>query len=173
MSFRRRTSAVILAGAITGVVSGLALGVIWWQLAPRVPLVVRSGNALPLDYQPDGFLAADVSYALLALLAGISVTIGLLVMRREHPISVLVGGLLAGAIGSVLMWFVGTHLGSVDIAGLVATTADETVVEAPLKVTMPALLLLWPIAATLVIVVVTFTDWWAERKARTGIEADI
>ena len=164
MTFRRRTSAVLAAGVASGVASGLALGVIWWQLAPRVPMVVRSSGAFPAHYQPDGYIADDVSFAVLAMLAGIAVTVGLLVIRREHPISVLAGGLIAGAIGSILMWFVGTHLGSVDIDGLVATTTDEALVEAPLKITMPALVLIWPLAAAFVIVLVTFADWWSERK---------
>lgn len=170
MSFLRRTSAVVTAGVVVGAVSGLALGVIWWRLAPRVPLVVRTGVTYPANYQPDGYLAADVSFAVLALLAGLAVTIGLLVMRREHPMSVLLASLLAGAVGSVLMWFVGSRLGSVDIEGLIATTMDESVIEAPLKVSMPALLLVWPITAALVIFVVSFSDWWsaAKRNARQG-----
>ena len=170
MSFLRRTSAVIVAGVVVGAVSGLALGVIWWRLAPRVPLVVRSGSTYPANYQPDGYLAADVSFAVLALFAGLAVTIGLLVMRREHPLSVLVSGVIAGGIGSFLMWFVGSRLGSVDIAGLVATTMDEAVIEAPLKVSMPALLLVWPITAAIVIFAVSFADWWgaAKENARSG-----
>ncbi|MSO27697.1 MAG: hypothetical protein EXQ60_06510 [Candidatus Nanopelagicales bacterium] len=164
MSFLRRTSAVVTAGFVVGAVSGLALGVIWWRLAPRVPLVVRSGGAYPANYQPDGYLAADVSFGALALFAGLAVTIGLLVMRREHPLSVLVASLLAGGVGSVLMWFVGTRLGSVDIDGLVATTMDEGVIEAPLKISMPALLLVWPITAALMIFAVSFADWWGEAK---------
>ena len=115
-------------------------------------------------------MAADVSFAVLALFAGLAVTIGLLVMRREHPLSVLVAGVIAGGIGSFLMWFVGSRLGSVDIAGLVATTMDEAVIEAPLKVSMPALLLVWPITAAIVIFAVSFADWWgaAKENARSG-----
>ena len=170
MTFIRRTSAVITAGLAVGALSGLALGVIWWRLAPRVPLVVRSGDAYPANYQPDGYLAADVSFAALAIFAGLAVTIGLLVMRREHPLSVLVAGLLAGGVGSILMWFVGSRLGSVDITGLIATTMDEAVIEAPLKVSMPALLLVWPITVALVIFAVSFADWWgaAKKNARSS-----
>ena len=38
MTTARKASAVLVAGLITGLVAGLALGVVWWKLAPRVPL---------------------------------------------------------------------------------------------------------------------------------------
>ena len=54
----RRASFVIIAGLIVGLVSGLALGVVWWRLAPRVDLVVQPGVSYPQGYQPEGYLGA-------------------------------------------------------------------------------------------------------------------
>ena len=62
------------------------------------------------------------------------------------------------------MWLVGSRLGSVDIAGLSATIEDKVVVEAPLVLTMPAILLVWPATAALVVTVVAFADWWAALR---------
>ena len=164
MTFIRRTTSVLTAGIVIGVVAGAGLGVVWWRLAPRVSVVVRPDSVFPANYQPDGYLGADVSYAALACLAGVAITIGLVNMRREHLLSSLWAALISGAIGSGLMWLVGSRLGSVDIAGLSATIEDKVVVEAPLVLTMPAILLVWPATAALVVTVVAFADWWAELR---------
>ena len=115
MSTARKASAVIVAGLVVGLVSGLALGVVWWRLAPRVPLVVRPGDSFPQGYQPEGYLASEAAFGALALIAGVAITIGLANMRRDRLLSVLIAGLLSGVVGTAAMWFVGTRLGSVDI----------------------------------------------------------
>jgi hypothetical protein len=169
MNTARKTSAVIIAGVIVGLVSGLALGVVWWRLAPRVPLVVQPGGTFPQGYQPEGYLAADAAFGALAVIAGVAITIGLANMRREHLFSVLIAGLLSGIIGTAAMWWVGTRLGSVDIQGLSATTTTDLVVDAPLKVAMPGMFLLWPIASALVVTILALSDWISEvRFARRG-----
>lgn len=165
----RDSATALAAGLLVGVLAGGALGVLWWRLAPRVPLVVRPGDAFPQGYQPDGYLAADVTFAVLGIIAGIAVAIGLITIRRHHLVWALSAGLLAGGIGSAAMWFVGRRLGSVDIEGLIATTTEDVVVDAPLQVSMPAVLLLWPIATALVVTIAAFADWWSEfRDARRG-----
>lgn len=165
MTTARKASAVIVAGLIVGLVSGLALGVVWWRLAPRVPVVVQPGGTFPQGFQPEGYLAADAAFGLLGLIAGIAITIGLANMRREHLASVLVAGLLSGAVGVAAMWFVGTRLGSVDIAGLSATTAEDVVVDAPLQVAMPGMFLMWPLGAALVVTILALSDWIQEFRA--------
>ena len=164
MTLVRRTSSVLVMGLLIGAIGGAALGVLWWRLAPRVSVVVRPDTVFPAAYQPDGYIAADVAFAALALVAGIAVTIGLIRMRREHLIASLFASLLAGCVGSALMWFVGTRLGSVDIEGLSATITDKVTVDAPLQLTMPALLLAWPIAAALVVTVFAFAEWLGDVR---------
>lgn len=166
MTVARRATSVIVAGVLVGAIAGVALGVVWWRLAPRVPVVVRPDTVYPANYQPDGYIAADVAFAGLALVAGILVTVGLARMRREHLLSCLAAALLAGGIGSVLMWFVGTRLGHVDIEGLSATIADKVVVDAPLALSMPALMLVWPLTGAIVITVLAYADWWGEFRSR-------
>lgn len=165
----RDAATALAAGIVVGALAGGALGVLWWRLAPRVPLVVRPGDAFPQGYQPDGYIAADVTFAVLGIIAGVAVAIGLITIRRHHLVWALSAGLLAGGIGSAAMWFVGRRLGSVDIEGLIATTTEDVVVDAPLQVSMPAVLLLWPIATTLVVTIAAFADWWSEvRGGRRG-----
>ena len=54
--------------------------------------MVRPGVSYPEAYQPEGYLAADAAFGLLAVVAGVAITIGLANMRREHLASVLVAG---------------------------------------------------------------------------------
>lgn len=163
-SIARRASAVLTAGLISAVVLGLALGVVWWKLAPRVSVIVKSGETWPANYQPDEYLGADVTFGALAILAGIGLTIALIYMRREHLVSTLASSVLSGFVGALLMWFVGTRLGGVDIAGLSGT--EEVTIDAPLQLTLPAMMMMWPLTAAVVISVVAAADWYAAARRR-------
>jgi hypothetical protein len=157
---------VLIAGAVVGLLSGAALGVLWWRLAPRVPIVIQPDGSRPQGFQPEEYLAADIAFAALALVAGVILTVALAAMRRQHLLGVLAAGLVASALGTVAMWQVGTRLGSVDIDGLVATTEVEFVVDAPLAVTMPGVYLVWAIAAATVVAVLALSDLLASYRAR-------
>ena len=165
----RRASYVIFAGLIVGLVSGIALGVVWWKLAPRTPLIVQQGVSYPEGYQPEGSIGAAATFGLLGFIAGIAITIGLANMRRERLLSVLVAGILSGVVGTIAMWVVGTHLGSVDIEGLIATTTEDVTTEAALGVGMTGMFLMWPVAAALIVTILALGDWIVEvRNARRG-----
>ena len=162
MSVKRNASVVVSAGLIFGLVIGASLGVLWWRLAPRIEVVVESGQLV--DFQTKGYLASDISYGALAIVAGLLVTIGLARMRREHLISVLVAGVLSGLVGSLAMWWVGHYLGRVDVAGLAGT--QSAVVEGPLVLHMGAMVMIWSIVAAMVVTVLAFEDWLAGLKKK-------
>ncbi|HAN70956.1 MAG TPA: hypothetical protein DCQ36_05130 [Actinobacteria bacterium] len=164
MTTTRKASAVIVAGLIFGLVSGAALGVVWSALAPRVPTVISPDGVSPDAFQPEQYFSSDIAFGVLALVAGVAVTIGLAYMRREHLASVLVSALLASAVGTAAMWFVGTRLGSVDIEGLQATTTGELVVDGPLQVSLSAMYLMWPLASAGVVTFLALGDWLQERR---------
>jgi hypothetical protein len=172
MSVQRRATFVVAAGLIFGLVIGASLGVLWWRLVPRVPLVIRPDGSAPQGFQPEGYAASDVVFALLCLAAGIAVTIGLARMRREHLLSVLLAALLASAVGTAALWWVGSRLGSVDIEGLVATTETEVVVDGPLQVTLPAAYLTWALGSAVVVTILALADVmhgrWTARSGRSG-----
>ncbi|MFA7324394.1 MAG: hypothetical protein WC005_08550 [Candidatus Nanopelagicales bacterium] len=156
MSTTRKISAVVGMGLVFGSVVGLGLGVLWWRLAPRVEIAG--------DFQSKGFLASDVAFAALAFVAGILITIGLARMRREHLLQVLMAALLSSAVGTFAMWWVGHTLGSVEIDGLSGTLNQQD--KAPLVLHMPAVLLVWPIAAALVVTVLALEDWLSGLRRR-------
>lgn len=158
MSVQRRATFVVAAGLIFGLVIGAGLGVLWWRLVPRVPLVIRPDGPVPQGFQPEGYAASDVIFALLGLVAGVALTVGLARMRREHLLSVLAAALLGAAVGTTAMWWVGSRLGSVDIEGLVATTQVETVVDGPLQVTLPAAFLTWGLGSAIVVTILALAD---------------
>lgn len=160
----RKAPAVFGAAIALALVAGAALGVMWWRLAPRVALVVRPDDTSPKDYQPDAWIAADVTFTALAIVAGVGVTVALIAMRRTHLLTVLVAALVAAAVGTVAMQLVGEQLGAVDIEGLQATLDTETVVDGPLVVTMPGVLMTWAITAAVVVLVVSFGDWLHGRR---------
>lgn len=171
MSVQRRATFVVAAGLIFGLVIGAGLGVLWWRLVPRVPLVIRPDGPVPQGFQPEGYAASDVIFALLGLVAGVALTVGLARMRREHLLSVLAAALLGAAVGTTAMWWVGSSLGSVDIEGLVATTQVETVVDGPLQVTLPAAFLTWGLGSAIVVTMLALADvihgqWRSARQQR-------
>lgn len=162
----REYRASILAGVIVGVISGAALGVVWWRLAPRVPVVVRPDQVFPEQFQPSGYIAADVAYAGLSVVAGVLVVVGLLAIRRYHLLPALAGSIIAGIVGSLLMWFVGVELGRANLEEIAASTNIETVVDAPLTLRLTGLVLLWPITSAVVITIVAAWDWVAHLIGR-------
>ena len=153
---------LFVAATIVGFVSGSALGVLWWRLAPRVTIVVRPEGTRPQGFQPEEYLAADVAFAALAFAAGVVLAIALSRLRRHHLLSVLAACLVASALGTAAMWWIGTQLGSVDIEGLVATTEDQQIAEDALTVTMPGVFLMWAIASSIVVLVLAVIDRFTE-----------
>jgi|GEM_PF-301374 len=153
----RNALTVAVAGVVVGILSGAALGVVWWALAPTVSIVVNGDTMKTDGFQPQEFIAADIAFGALALLAGLLVTMGLVYMRREHLVSTLFAALLASAFGTFFMWLVGTRLGMVDLEHL--NVPDSTVVEGPLEIHMLAIYLVWPIAAGFVISILALSDF--------------
>jgi hypothetical protein len=163
VAIERKLPAVLAAGLVVGLIAGAALGVLWWQLAPRVQLVIEPGS-VTTGYDTGGYMAADVAFSALGAVAGVAIAVGLARMRREHLAGVLAAAMLASAIGTTAMWLVGTKLGSVDIEGLQATV-DQVVVDAPLRVSAPAAYLVWSIASAIVVAVLAATDWLHEERS--------
>ncbi len=158
----RDVRAVLIAGVVTAIVSGLGLGVVWWEVCPRLP------NALAAEQIAitNQYLTADIAFAGLALLAGVAVTIGLVVMRREHLMATLVASVLAGFVGSLLIWQVGIRLES--FARQVHLGIVNGVPTQDLTLTLPAVLLVWPIVACAIIAGVTFADWLVQVRAESS-----
>ena len=91
MSTARKASAVIVAGLVVGLVSGAALGVVWW--APGSARAARGAGRASASRRrtsPRATSPRTSPSVLLAVVAGVAITIGLANMRRDHLASVLV-----------------------------------------------------------------------------------
>ncbi len=166
---RRNALTVFVTGVIAGALSGGALGVLWWALAPRVSVVVYPDRVVPEGFQPQEYFAANIAFGALGAIAGVLIAIGLISMRREHLLASLIAALASSAVGTWAMWWVGSHLGFVDLVNV--EIPDSTVLDGPLEVTLPAMLLMWPIGSSLVILIMALGDSLAERKRHKSYSA--
>ena len=159
---RRKAITVFVTGVIAGGLSGAALGVMWWALAPRVSVVITPDRVFPESFQPQEYFAANIAFGAIGATAGVLMAIGLVSMRREHLLASLVAALASAVVGTCAMWWVGSQLGFVDLTSI--DIPDSTVVEAPLEVTLPAMLLMWPLSSSLVILIMAIGDYLAQRR---------
>lgn len=136
--------------------AALLVGLLWWQLSPRLQYTVVGGTAYLLDEPAiDRVISGDGIFAVLGVAAGaLCATVLLLLDHRGPalPVGVAVGGLL----GSGGAWVVGTWLGPGSLAGLAAGAADRTVLAAGPELNAYGVLLLWPIVAVLVVLATTW-----------------
>lgn len=147
---------------------GAVLGVAWWWIAPRVVLDVYGDQAYPAEYQPGGYIADEGWAAIAGILGGVAMILiaGWASRRRQGhwlDMSVLGWSVLAGLVGAVAIWIVGEGLGSVDVEAAIAAAGDGGSFEAPLRLRMPGVLLLWPLASAVVFTGVSIVAWITDR----------
>ena len=150
---------------------GALLGLVWEALAPRVTLIVASdGKPYPEGYQPEGYMTDDGIAALLCLGAGLvlglaAVWVSRRAASRDHALLVALASVLVlGAVGALALWWTGERAGSFDFDAVVASSPEGTAVTAPLTLRMPGVLVLWPMAAVLVVFLAALGDWWRGRS---------
>ena len=165
---RRFLAALVALVAALGL--GALLGVLWEALAPRVTLIVASdGNPYPEGYQPEGYMTDDGIAALLCIGAGLVVGVAAVwvsrrIASREHSLLVALASVLVlGAVGALALWWTGESLGAVDFDALVSASPEGTAVTAPLRLRMPGVLVLWPLASGVVVFIAALADWWRGR----------
>ncbi|WP_217210173.1 DUF2567 domain-containing protein [Streptomyces sp. AC550_RSS872] len=134
---------------------GALLGVLWWWLAPRVPLVGDVGDEGWVVYFKDseGEQAAGVdgTFTLLALAFGLVSAVAVFLWRRRGGVPLVVGLAVGGFLGALLAWRVGVWLGPTDDVIAHAKEAGKGVAfSAPLKLGAKGALLAWPLGALLV-----------------------
>jgi len=157
---------------------GAAGGVLWWWSAPRVVLQVINGQAFPVGYQPGGFIADDGIAAVLCVCGGLVIGVLALVVQRiptkeysRATLGALTVAVIASFVGAVVLWFIGTSLGRVDVAEQIAIVGEGGEFDSALRLRMPGVLLLWPLFAALVVAVVAVSDWIADRWSRDSVSA--
>lgn len=138
--------------AVAVALGGVLLGVLWWWLAPRVPLVgdvVGDNWAVYLkDSEGEQGIAVDGTFTLLALGFGAVSALAVFLVRRRGGVPLVVGMAAGGLLGSVLAWRLGVWLGPAqDVIAHARTVGKGVTFDAPLKLGAKGALLAWPFAA--------------------------
>ncbi|MCQ0022342.1 ABC transporter permease, partial [Streptomyces somaliensis DSM 40738] len=140
----RRAAAILLVAAV----AGIALGLLWLWLAPRVPLVSDGESVLLKESEAEHAVGADGVFVLLGLAFGALGALAVFLRHRQGGIAVVVGLALGGLLGSALAWGTGTLLGPThDVVARARAVGEGVVFDAPLELHAYGALLAWPAAA--------------------------
>lgn len=129
--------------------AGIALGLLWLWLAPRVPLV-SDGTAVFLENsEGEEAIGADGTFALLAIAFGTASAAAVFWRLRRGGVFVVVGLALGGVIGSLLGWRAGVWLGpSSDVVSRAREVGEGVTFDAPLELrAVVVAVLVWPLVA--------------------------
>ncbi|MFF7829436.1 AAA family ATPase [Streptomyces rochei] len=135
--------------------SGVLLGVLWWKLAPSVPLVGEVVGDRWLVYlkesEGEQSVGVDGTFTLLALAFGALSAVAVFLLRRRGGVPLVVALGAGGLLGSLLAWRVGIWLGPAqDVVAHAKEVGKGVTFSAPLKLGAKGALLAWPIAALVV-----------------------
>ncbi|MEU6808422.1 AAA family ATPase [Streptomyces sp. NPDC046831] len=141
------TVALTLAGAL--------LGLLWWRLAPHVPLVGNvTGNSWVVylkDTEGEQAIGVDGTFTLLALAFGAVSAVVVFLLRRRGGVPLVVALTAGGLLGSLLAWRLGVWLGpDADVIAHAKAVGEGVTFSAPLKLGAWGALLAWPLAALVV-----------------------
>ncbi|KOG35716.1 ABC transporter permease [Streptomyces resistomycificus] len=148
-----REAAVVTVAVALG---GVLLGLLWWWLAPHVPLIGgldEQGNWVVYlqDTEGEQAVGVDGTFTLLALAFGLLSALAVFLVRRRGGVPLVVALAVGGLLGSLLAWRLGVWLGPTqDVVAHAKDVGKGVVFSAPLKLGAKGALLAWPIAALVV-----------------------
>ncbi|MEU3855868.1 AAA family ATPase [Streptomyces sp. NPDC028722] len=147
-----RDAAVITVAVALG---GVLLGLLWWWLAPHVPLVgdVIDKNWVVYlkDTEGEQAIGVDGTFALLGLAFGLVSAVVVFLLRRRGGVPVVVALGVGGLLGSLLAWRLGVWLGpGSDVLARARAAGKGVTFAAPLKLGARGSLLAWPLGGALV-----------------------
>ncbi|MET8269029.1 ABC transporter permease [Streptomyces sp. NPDC005134] len=132
-------------------VAGVALGVLWLWLAPRVPLVSDNQAVFLSDSEGEQAIGSDGTFVLLALAFGAVAAALVFWFFRRGGIAPVVGLALGGLLGSLVAWGVGVWFGPErDVVAHAREVGKGVVFDAPLELHAEGALLVWALAAMVV-----------------------
>nr|WP_055587111.1 hypothetical protein [Peterkaempfera griseoplana] len=144
--------------ALGSVLAGVAVGLLWLWLAPKVPLYADSKAVYLKDPEGEQRAAADGVFVLLGVGAGALTALAafLPTRRRGGGVAVAVGLAVGGLLGSLLAWRLGTALGPTrDMVAHARQVGEGKVFDAALELGAKGALLVWPMAAMVVLLGLT------------------
>ncbi|MER6420378.1 AAA family ATPase [Streptomyces sp. NPDC001137] len=145
--------AAVITVAVT--VAGVLLGVLWWWLAPHVPLVGdvvdKSWVVYLSDSEGEQAIGVDGTFTLLAVAFGAVSALGVFFWRRRGGVPLAVALGVGGLLASFLAWKLGVWLGPTkDVIAHAKAVGKGVTFSAPLKLGAKGALLAWSLAALVV-----------------------
>ncbi|MFJ3227596.1 AAA family ATPase [Streptomyces sp. NPDC086783] len=148
---------VLEAVAVTVAVAlaGVLLGLLWWWLAPHVPLVGglvdKKWVVYFKDTEGEQAIGVDGTFTLLAVAFGAVSALGVFLMRRRGGVPLVVGLAVGGLLGSLLAWRIGVWLGPTqNVIAHAQAVGKGVTFSAPLKLNAKGALLAWSLAGLVV-----------------------
>ncbi|GGU20117.1 DUF2567 domain-containing protein [Streptomyces lavendofoliae] len=139
---------IVVLLAVT--LAGVALGLLWLWLAPRIPLISDGKAVFLKDTEGENAVGADGTFTLLALGLGVLSAAVVFWFHRHGGIAIVVGLAAGGLLGSLLGWGLGTLLGPAhDVAEHARAVGAGVTFHAPLELKAHGAVLAWPVAAML------------------------
>jgi hypothetical protein len=147
-----REAAVVTVAVALG---GVLLGLLWWWLAPHVPLVGdqvgKSWVVYLEDTEGEQAAGVDGTFTLLGLGFGLVSAVAVFLARRRGGVPLVVALCLGGVLGSLLAWRLGIWLGpQSDVIAHAKAVGKGVTFSAPLRLGAKGALLAWPLGAVLV-----------------------
>jgi hypothetical protein len=130
-------------------VAGIPVGVVWWLVAPLVPIVKRADGLYRVGESNESAVAADGWLAILGVAAGIAVALAVYLASRPGRVGPLLALAVGGVLGSVVAWRTGHLLGPGELASAARALPVGGRLSAPLGVSAYGVLLTWPMAAVI------------------------
>lgn len=131
---------------------GLVIGVLWSVFAPNVRGVVTESGVAVRGAQARQQFDVDGWFALLGAGAGLISAVAF-IRHRTRPVLSLITMVLGGMAGSAGAWRVGVMLGPGPVDARASGLDVGASVAMPLALNAPGVLLVWPIAAAMGVVV--------------------
>ena len=162
---RRDVIAAILV-AIVVAAAGLGVGLLWFEVAPRVEVIKVAEGFLYADSEPEQPVAADGWFGFLGLGVGLIVAlVAWVALRRYRGIAVMVGLVVGSLAGAWLAWWLAVRMGISEFDAARAAAPIGARLDAPLALRLTDLdrRALWPpkitgvVAAQALMAAVTYT----------------
>ncbi|GAA5002007.1 hypothetical protein GCM10023335_17130 [Streptomyces siamensis] len=143
----REAAVITVAVALTG----LLLGVLWWWLAPHVPLIADDSAVYLKDTEGEQAIGVDGTFTLLALAFGAVSALVVFLVRRRGGVPLVVALAVGGFLGSLIAWRIGVWLGPTqNVVAHAKAVGKGVTFSAPLKLGAKGALLAWTVAALVV-----------------------
>ncbi|KUN47960.1 AAA family ATPase [Streptomyces olivochromogenes] len=141
--------AVVVTVAVA--LAGVLLGVLWWWLAPHVPLIADDSAVYLKDTEGEQAIGVDGTFTLLALAFGAVSAVVVFLVRRRGGVPLVVALAVGGVLGSLLAWRIGIWLGPTqNVVAHAKAVGKGVTFSAPLKLGAKGALLAWSLAGLVV-----------------------